>query len=96
MPRARTHRIGLFAPPPGAVAAAPFQEDEFTVTSNGQTVFNLSQNYAANGLAVPSVRGKVVAVGTDVTLVGNVMTWLDNEFTLEIGDCIIVTYEYVP
>lgn len=96
MARARTHRIGLFAPPQGAVSAAPIKEDEFVVVSNGDTLFSLSETYAASGVSILTVNGVRYAQGTDYNLAGTTLTWLDTPFTLQIGDCIVVAYEYVP
>lgn len=96
MPRARTHRIGLYAPPVGAVAPAPTKEDEFTVAMDGDTAFVLTESYVAGGIALVTVNGQSHAQGTSYTIVGNALTWLDSPFTLKAGDCIVATYNYTP
>jgi hypothetical protein len=95
MPRARNHRIGLVAGGAPAAGTAPFQEDEFTATG-GQTVFVLSETFALNGMATVTVNGVRYAQGTNYTISGTTLTWLDTPFTLEVGDCIIALYEFVP
>jgi len=94
MSRARTHRIGLFAPPAGAVSAAPFQEDEFSATP-AQTVFALSQSFAPGGMSIVTVNGVRYSDGTDYTIVGTTFTWLNTPFVLVAGDCVVVTFEHL-
>ena len=94
MSRARTHRIGLFAPPPGAVAAAPFKEDEFDSLA-GQLIYALSENATPGGFSVVAINGVVHRRDTDYTLVGAVLT-LTVGFPIVVGDCVLASYEFTP
>lgn len=70
-----------------------FAEDELTPGFNGQTVLALSSPMVALGMSVLAVNGVVYAEGTDYTIVGAVLTWLDTPFTLETTDSLIVKYQ---
>lgn len=73
--------------------ASTFVEDEFAVGFNGQTAFVLSAPMIAAGLSVLTVNGVVYAEGTDYTIVGAALTWLDTPFTLSTADGLIVKYQ---
>ena len=77
---------------PTAPIRTLFIEDEFTVTSNGQTTFTLSQTPDTQGPFVLLVNSAAYAEGTDFTVVGTLVTWLDTDFTLQIGDHVVVVY----
>lgn len=70
-----------------------FIENEFVAASNGQTVFNLTATFAVGGLSVLFVNGVGYAEGTDYTIAGTVLTWLDNDFPLEIGDELTIKFQ---
>lgn len=93
MPRARAHRVGIFAAEQ-TVAAAPTQEDEITVAMDGDTIFNSTETFLSTGLVLLTVNGQRFALGTHFTFVGTTITWLDNPFTLKAGDCIVVIYNH--
>ncbi len=90
MPRARTHRIGLFAPPVSA-APADTQEDEF-VASAAQTVFALSQT-SVGGIKLMWVNGQAFKEGSDFDITGSTGTWT-GPFPLVAGDCVVFVYNY--
>jgi hypothetical protein len=95
MPRARTHRIGLFAPPVTA-APAPWQEDEFTVVAPSEDTFVLSQMFAAGGANIVSLNGKRLAEGNDYTISGTTLMLLIPPTTDTVpGDKVIVGFNYV-
>lgn len=79
--------------PPGGGGGSAFAEDEFTVASNGQTSFVLSQTFLSGGLSILFVNSTGYAEGTDYTVSGTTLTWLDTDFTLEIGDKVVLKYE---
>lgn len=85
MPRVRVRRVA-------AASVTRFREEEFTPTA-GQTVFALAAGGIVDGLSVLTVNGVVYAEGTDYTIVGATLTWLDNPFLLETVDCLIVKYQ---
>jgi hypothetical protein len=85
----------LGVPLGGAAAApAPTAEDEFTATL-AQTVFTLTQSAAAGGVVVLTINGQRFAEGTDFTISGTTLTWLDTPFTLEAGDAVVITYNHI-
>jgi len=78
----------------GAGAAATFVEDEF-IPSASQTVFMLSATYVgANGLTVVGLNtAGGYAEGTHYTISGTTFTWLDNPFTLDGVDRLVVKFQ---
>lgn len=76
----------------GASGAA-FFEDELVIGLAGQTAFTLSFARIASGLVVLSVNGQVLAEGTNFTLVGTALTWLNIPFALETTDALVVRYQ---
>lgn len=90
----------IYTFPPGAAGgggggggSSTFAEAELPVGVDGQTVFALPTAYLAGGLAVVTVNGVVYAQGTNYTIVGTVLTWLDVPFTLQTVDSLIVEYQ---
>lgn len=73
--------------------SAQFQEDEFAAGAL-QTAFTLSRTFKVGGLSVLFVNGVGFAEGTDYTISGNTLTWLDTDFTLAVGDDIVIKYEF--
>ena len=73
---------------------AAFAENEFTVVTNGDTVFALSIAFlGVGGLAILHVNGVTYAKDTDFTIVGTVLTWLNNLFTLDAGMAVTVFFQ---
>lgn len=77
----------------GGGGGGTFVENEFAVLSDGQTVFTLSTTFSPGGLSVLWVNGIGYAEGTDYTISGTTVTWLDNPFALEIGDQVTVKFQ---
>lgn len=77
----------------GMGGGGTFAENEFTVVSNGQTAFVLSQAIALAGLSVLFVNGVGYAEGTEYTVAGTSLNWLDVPFTLEIGDKLVLKFQ---
>ena len=70
----------------------PIQENVFA-PANLQTVFTLSNVWAGN-YAVVYVNGIEYVLGSDFTIAGTTLTWLDVPFTLALGDQLVVDYAY--
>lgn len=71
-----------------------FRNQEFTATA-GQTAFVLSKTiFPVSGLVEMYVNGMAYARGSDFTAGGTTVTWLDNPFTLDDGDCVLVVYDF--
>jgi len=78
----------------GGGGGAAFAENEFVAISNGQTIFTLSVAFlGVGGLAILHVNGVVYAKDTDFTISGTTLTWLNNLFALEIGDCVTCFFQ---
>jgi hypothetical protein len=71
--------------------ASVLETEEIFSASNGQTAFVLALA-SAGGVSFFSVNGILYAEGTDYTVSGSSVTWLDTDFTLEAGDEIIIKY----
>ena len=69
-----------------------FHEDEFVPTA-GQKVFTLSNTVVGGGFSVAIVNGGSYAEDTDYTISGTTFTWLDREFSLDVGDEVTVKYQ---
>ena len=66
--------------------------DSIPITSNGQTVFALTalpENVNTSKLYINGARQKF---GTDYTIAGTVLTWLNTNFTLKTSDVLEVYY----
>lgn len=68
------------------------QTDQFTATSK-QTVFSLSDTPVDPDDVELTVNGIEYANGSDFSVSGTTVTWLDVLFTLSAGDCIIIDYD---
>ena len=73
-------------------ALVTWQEDEFTATAS-QTSFTLTESFVSGGLSVLSVDGVTFAEGTDYTISGTNLTWLDTLATLDSGDLVVIRYQ---
>jgi hypothetical protein len=69
-----------------------FRLDYFDATPL-QTVFNLPATPVAPTKLIGFVNGVEYRNGTDFSVVGNVFTWLDVDFTLTTGDVVGMYYE---
>ena len=67
--------------------------DEF-ITTNGQTIFALSQTPLGLELVQTHVNGVLYDYPTDFIVVGQTATWLDTLFTLAAGDRVVFDYVY--
>ena len=72
--------------------SSTIQEDIFA-PANLQTVFTLSQTWSG-GFAIVFVNGIEYVLGSDFTIVGTTLTWLDVPFTLALSDRLAVDYVY--
>ena len=70
--------------------STPTEEDFFP--ADLQTIFNLAGIPAVPSATLVWVNGFKYEYTTDFTVVGNVLTWLDNPFTLAAGDTFSVYY----
>ncbi len=86
------HRV-LVPPPIPPPPPTLFIEDVFTVTSNGQTLFALTQLHNLAGLNVVAVNGVTYDDGVDYSITTTQVQWLNNLFSLQIGDEVIVKYQ---
>ena len=68
-------------------------QDTFIATAL-QTVFVLTKTYLTGGMALVTMNGVSYSKGTDFTIAGTTLTWLDTDFTLGAGDTVITTYEF--
>lgn len=73
-----------------AALGTPVRE-VFTPTL-GQTVFTLLNSDVATTRTLVEVNGQLQHEGNDYTLSGTTLTWLDNDFTLDTTDQLIVYY----
>jgi hypothetical protein len=95
MPRARAHRVGLFAAQQ-EVAAAPVKEDEFTVGSDGQTVFNLTATHDPNGIKEFRLNHLSYREGSEADFSGSVVTWLEpGGLQTKTGDSVTIVYNNI-
>ena len=69
-----------------------FHVDKFPVTVFGQTVFPLSKVPTNVNKVVLIVSGIPQEYGVDYSVVGSVLTWLDNDFQLETSDWVQIIY----
>lgn len=78
-----------------SIPGAPFETftDKYTVAIPGQTLFTLSRTFAPGGWSEVLVNTATYTVGTDYTIVGTTMTWLDFHFVLDVGDQVVVVYQ---
>jgi hypothetical protein len=74
-----------------AGAAHPWTEDEFTPT-NGQVTFILSQTPTDLSSLMVNVNGVTADEGTDYTVSGTTVTWLNNLYSMETTDFVVVRY----
>ena len=70
----------------------PFIKEVFNVSLNGQTVFALTEVSNNPARSELHVNGNLQEYGIDYTISGSMLTWLDNDFTLTIGDKLIINY----
>lgn len=77
-----------------SIPGAPFDSftDKYTVAVPGQTLFNLTRTFAGPFSEV-RVNGASYTEGTDYTMSPSQMTWLDTDFTLDVGDMVVVVYQ---
>lgn len=89
-------KLGVISLPPvgtpTTVNVASFQQDSFVALA-AQTTFTLTTAYLASGLSVLIVNGIVYAQGTDYTIAGTTLTWLNTPFTLAGGESVVVKYQ---
>lgn len=64
--------------------------DKFTATP-GQTVFALASAPVSPSTVLAFVNGKEAVNGDEFSVVGNVFTWLNTDYTLN-GDRVVVSY----
>jgi hypothetical protein len=70
------------------------KRDVFTVSTNGQVAFTLSETAVRADLSVVNtIPGAVLAYGEHYSIVGNTLT-LDLPYSLEIGEKVIINYYY--
>ena len=70
--------------------------ETLTITTNGQTSFTLAHT-PTNIFGVILNEGSFVKYGTDFTVLGNVLTWLNpNGITIDLGDTAYFLYAYTP
>ena len=69
-----------------SIAGQQIDRFNLNVTSNGQTLFTLPSTPIYPDKVFLKFFGLGQKYGVDYTVSGNVLTWLDNDFTLEIGD----------
>jgi hypothetical protein len=84
-------RTAIYAGPGGGGGGA-FTENEFNATA-AQTVFTLSSSFAPGGLSILFVNGIGYAEGTEYTISGTTLTWLDVPFILDAGDRVVIKFE---
>lgn len=72
------------------------QTDKFVVTSNGQTNFTLTETPVDVSDVKMVVNGSTQRHGSsdDFVVSGTLVTWLNNDFTLAIGDTVEFSYEF--
>lgn len=75
----------------GANAGYVFK-DVFIPSVNGQTNFTLTQLPTAGIFPLLTVGGVLQEQGTDYTITGNTLTWLNTSFQLSTTDRIIIYY----
>ena len=61
--------------------------------TNGQTVFVLAASIGGGLSSMLFVNGMQYSITVDYTISGVTLTWLDVDFTLEVGDVVDVFYE---
>lgn len=76
----------------GGGGGASFAENEFSATP-AQTVFTLSGSLVPGGLSVLFVNGLGYAEGTEYTVSGTTLTWLNVPFILEAGDRVVIKFQ---
>lgn len=76
----------------GGGGGATFQQDSFVALA-AQTLFTLSMTYLASGLSIIIVNGIVYAQGTDYTIAGTTLTWLNTPFVLVGGESVVAKYQ---
>jgi hypothetical protein len=69
-----------------------FRLEYFNATP-AQTVFNLASAPASTTTVMGYVNGELAENGVDYSVVGNVFTWNDVEFTLDTGDVVAIYYQ---
>lgn len=70
------------------------QTDNFTVATDGETSFTLSQTPADINDVEMTVNGIEYTNGVDFTVVSTSVTWNDILFTLRAGDMITFDYDF--
>lgn len=72
------------------------QTDKFVVTLNGQTNFTLTETPVDVADVKMVVNGSTQRFGSsdDFVVSATLVTWLNNEFTLAIGDNVEFSYEF--
>jgi hypothetical protein len=84
------HGTGTIVPLEGT---SEFQQDPFTPTL-GQTVFSLSQAFLGTpGISLVLVNNLAYVEGTNYTISGTTLTWLDTPFTLDGSDSLVAVYQ---
>ena len=87
----RTRRKDEGGTGPGGGGVEP-QTDPITVGSNGQTIFVLSGTPETASEVEVIFLGVDQDYGIDYTVAGNVLTWLNTDFSLVIGEVLKVRY----
>lgn len=76
----------------GGLATGVDTRDILTVTVNGQTVFTLSTIPENVNISQLMINGCKQTYGTDYTIVGTTVTWLNTNFTLATTDRVEIYY----
>jgi hypothetical protein len=69
-------------------------QETFTITTNGQTVFSLTQTPKDTANVIFFVNGIAYNITIDYTVVGTTLTWLNVDFTLQTSDRVTAEYAY--
>ncbi len=86
-----SHRV-LVPPPVPPPPAVLFKELVFAPTA-GQTLFALSPALVIGGLNYVAVNGVTYDEATDYNVTTTQLQWLNNEFSLQVGDEVIIRYQ---
>ncbi len=76
-----------------AEAGQSFHTDVFQVTGGGQTAFTLNHHATLPGSATVAVNGVLGVNGVDFVIVGDLLTWLDADYQLGVGDILVAEYQ---
>ena len=88
----RTKRKDLGGGGTGPGGGVEPQLDTITVGTNGQTNFTLSGTPETPSETAVIFQGIEHLYGVDFTVSGNVMTWLNNEFSFSAGEVVKIRY----